>query len=70
MAARSAPRLCAGAERVLCAAGPALGDALPHLVPVLRSCLQPDRDPQMRLKLFSLLSRTLLRAKETVDSQG
>ncbi|XP_066198253.1 dynein axonemal assembly factor 5 [Saccopteryx leptura] len=51
-------------------AGPALGEALPHLVPILRSCLQPDRDPQMRLKLFSVLSRVLLRAQDTVDSQG
>nr|KAF6269279.1 dynein axonemal assembly factor 5 [Pipistrellus kuhlii] len=51
-------------------AGPALGEALPHLVPVLRSCLQPDRDPQMRLRLLSVLSRALLNAKETVDSQG
>ncbi|XP_059534686.1 LOW QUALITY PROTEIN: dynein axonemal assembly factor 5-like [Myotis daubentonii] len=51
-------------------AGPALGEALPQLVPVLRSCLQPDRDPQMRLRLLSVLSRALLSAKETVDSQG
>ncbi|XP_019492960.1 PREDICTED: dynein assembly factor 5, axonemal [Hipposideros armiger] len=51
-------------------AGPALGAALPYLVPILRSCLQPARDPQMRLKLFSVLSRVLLRAKETLDSHG
>ncbi|XP_023102401.1 dynein axonemal assembly factor 5 isoform X1 [Felis catus] len=51
-------------------AGPALGEVLPHLVPVLRSCLQPARDPQMRLRLFSSLSRVLLSAKQTVDSQG
>ncbi|XP_036095862.1 dynein assembly factor 5, axonemal [Molossus molossus] len=51
-------------------AGPALGEALPLLVPVLRSCLQPDRDPQLRLKVFSALSRVLLTARETVDSQG
>ncbi|XP_053749812.1 dynein axonemal assembly factor 5 isoform X2 [Panthera pardus] len=51
-------------------AGPALGEVLPHLVPVLRSCLQPSRDPQMRLRLFSSLSRVLLSAKQTVDSQG
>ncbi|XP_043415420.1 dynein axonemal assembly factor 5 isoform X1 [Prionailurus bengalensis] len=51
-------------------AGPALGEVLPHLVPVLRSCLQPTRDPQMRLRLFSSLSRVLLSAKQTVDSQG
>uniref|UniRef100_A0A452TIB1 Dynein axonemal assembly factor 5 n=2 Tax=Ursus maritimus TaxID=29073 RepID=A0A452TIB1_URSMA len=51
-------------------AGPALGEVLPHLVPILRSCLQPSRDPQMRLRLFSSLSRVLLSAKQTVDSQG
>ncbi|XP_030888045.1 dynein assembly factor 5, axonemal, partial [Leptonychotes weddellii] len=51
-------------------AGPALGEVLPHLVPILRSCLQPARDPQMRLRLFSSLSRVLLSAKQTVDSQG
>ncbi|XP_053069581.1 dynein axonemal assembly factor 5 isoform X2 [Acinonyx jubatus] len=51
-------------------AGPALGEVLPHLVPVLRSCLQPARDPQMRLRLFPSLSRVLLSAKQTVDSQG
>lgn len=50
--------------------GPALGEALPHLIPILRGCLQPARDPQMRLKLLSILSQVLLRAKETLDSQG
>lgn len=51
-------------------AGPALGEVLPHLMAVLRSCLQPARDPQMRLRLFSSLSRLLLSAQQTVDSQG
>lgn len=51
-------------------AGPALGEALPRLVPLLRSCLQPARDPQMRLKLLSALSRLLLGARGTVDSRG
>ncbi|XP_072814359.1 dynein axonemal assembly factor 5, partial [Vicugna pacos] len=50
--------------------GPALGEALPQLVPVLQSCLQPTRDPSMRLRLFSTLTGVLLRARETVDSQG
>lgn len=54
----------------LCVAGPALGEALPRLVPLLRSCLQPARDPQMRLKLLSALSRLLLGARGTVDSRG
>ncbi|XP_076996494.1 dynein axonemal assembly factor 5 [Tamandua tetradactyla] len=55
---------------VVAHAGPALGDALQHVVPALRSCLQPSRDPQMRLKLLSLLADVLLRAKDTVDSRG
>lgn len=53
-----------------CLLGPALGEALPQLVPILRSCLQPARDPAMRLKLFSTLTGVLLGAPETVDSQG
>lgn len=57
-------------HRPLCVAGPALGEALPRLVPLLRSCLQPARDPQMRLKLLSALSRLLLGARGTVDSRG
>ncbi|XP_003795509.1 dynein assembly factor 5, axonemal [Otolemur garnettii] len=55
---------------VMFQAGPALGEALQHVIPTLRACLQPARDPQMRLKLFSILSKLLLRAKDTVDSQG
>lgn len=55
---------------VLTHSGPALGEALPQLVPILRSCLQPARDPAMRLKLFSTLTGVLLGAPETVDSQG
>ncbi|XP_037362644.1 dynein axonemal assembly factor 5 [Talpa occidentalis] len=55
---------------VVTQSGPALGEALPHFIPILRGCLQPTRDPQMRLKLLSILSQVLLQAKETVDSQG
>nr|XP_058894508.1 dynein axonemal assembly factor 5 isoform X2 [Kogia breviceps] len=55
---------------VLTHSGAALGEALPQLVPILRSCLQPARDPPMRLKLFSTLTGLLLGARETVDSQG
>uniref|UniRef100_A0A8C5Y4E6 Dynein axonemal assembly factor 5 n=1 Tax=Microcebus murinus TaxID=30608 RepID=A0A8C5Y4E6_MICMU len=50
--------------------GPVLGESLQHVVPTLRACLQPARDPQMRLTLFSVLSKVLLQAKDTVDSQG
>lgn len=50
--------------------GPAVGEALQHVIPTLRACLQPSTDPHMRLKLFSILSMMLLRPKDTVDSQG
>ncbi|XP_028701257.1 dynein axonemal assembly factor 5 [Macaca mulatta] len=55
---------------IITQSGPALGEALPHVMPTLRACLQPSRDPQMRLKLFSTLSTVLLRATDTIDSQG
>ncbi|XP_012614546.2 dynein axonemal assembly factor 5 [Microcebus murinus] len=55
---------------VISQSGPVLGESLQHVVPTLRACLQPARDPQMRLTLFSVLSKVLLQAKDTVDSQG
>ncbi|XP_025234221.1 dynein assembly factor 5, axonemal isoform X2 [Theropithecus gelada] len=55
---------------IITQSGPALGEALPHVMPTLRACLQPSRDPQVRLKLFSTLSTVLLRATDTIDSQG
>jgi dynein assembly factor 5 len=54
----------------LCLPGPAVGEALPHVVPTLRACLQPSADPHLRLKLLSVLSTVLLRPQDTVDSQG
>ncbi|XP_032742731.1 dynein assembly factor 5, axonemal [Rattus rattus] len=55
---------------LLTQAGPAVGEALQHVIPTLRTCLQPTTDPHMRLKLFSILSSLLLRPKDTIDSQG
>ncbi|XP_054992470.1 dynein axonemal assembly factor 5 [Sorex araneus] len=49
--------------------GPALGGVLPKLLAILRDCLQPARDPQLRLKLLALLGQVLLHPK-TLDSQG
>uniref|UniRef100_A0A8I3WJY9 Dynein axonemal assembly factor 5 n=1 Tax=Callithrix jacchus TaxID=9483 RepID=A0A8I3WJY9_CALJA len=55
---------------IIAQSGPALGEALPHVMHTLRACLQPSRDPQMRLKLFSILSTMLPRAADTIDSHG
>ncbi|XP_062387628.1 dynein axonemal assembly factor 5-like [Sardina pilchardus] len=51
-------------------AGPVIGEFLPLLLPLLQSCLQPSRDPEMRLHLFTMLSKMLLNATHTLDSQG
>ncbi|KAI1233745.1 hypothetical protein IHE44_0004188 [Lamprotornis superbus] len=50
--------------------GPVIGEALDDFILVLKTCLQPNRDPQMRLKLFTVLSQLLQKASETINSQG
>ncbi|XP_061850373.1 dynein axonemal assembly factor 5 [Colius striatus] len=50
--------------------GPAIGEALNNFILILKTCLQPNKDPQMRLKLFTVLSRLFQKASETVNSQG
>ncbi|XP_061079679.1 dynein axonemal assembly factor 5 [Conger conger] len=50
--------------------GPVIGEFLPLLMPLLQDCVQPSRDPEMRLHLFTLLSKLLLDAPNTLDSQG
>ncbi|NXJ74834.1 DAAF5 factor, partial [Trogon melanurus] len=50
--------------------GPVVGEALNNFILILKTCLQPNKDPQMRLKLFTVLSQLLQKASETVNSQG
>ncbi|XP_064008790.1 dynein axonemal assembly factor 5 isoform X2 [Pogoniulus pusillus] len=50
--------------------GPVIGEALNAFILVLKTCLQPNKDPQMRLKLFTVLCQLLQKASETVNSQG
>ncbi|NXY48339.1 DAAF5 factor, partial [Ceuthmochares aereus] len=50
--------------------GPVIGEALDNFILILKTCLQPNKDPQMRLKLFTVLSQLLQQASETVNSQG
>ncbi|XP_010718156.2 dynein assembly factor 5, axonemal, partial [Meleagris gallopavo] len=50
--------------------GPVIGEALHDFILVLKTCLQPNKDPQMRLKLFTVLSELLQKANETINSQG
>ncbi|KAG9476916.1 hypothetical protein GDO78_002361 [Eleutherodactylus coqui] len=57
-------------EVLVLESGPVIGDHLSLLMPVLKTCLQQDKEPQMRLKLFTMLSKLLLKAGETVNSKG
>ncbi|NXY75868.1 DAAF5 factor, partial [Glareola pratincola] len=50
--------------------GPVIGEALNNFILILKTCLQPNKDPQMRLKLFTVLSQLLQKGSETVNSQG
>ncbi|XP_072415938.1 dynein axonemal assembly factor 5-like [Chiloscyllium punctatum] len=57
-------------ETIITQSGPVLGESLHEVFPVLKTCLQPSRDPEMRLKIFTMLSKLLLNANETLNSQG
>ena len=48
--------------------GPVVGDLLDDVVPILVTNLDTDKDPELRLKFFSLLSRLVMSAGSTLDS--
>uniref|UniRef100_A0A3B4U6T4 Dynein axonemal assembly factor 5 n=1 Tax=Seriola dumerili TaxID=41447 RepID=A0A3B4U6T4_SERDU len=50
--------------------GPVIGEFVSQLMLLLRSCLQPDKDPEMRMSTFTMLAKLLLDAANTLDSQG
>lgn len=50
--------------------GPVIGAFLDQLMPLLHNCLQPHRDTEMRMSVFTMLAKLLLDAKNTLDSQG
>ncbi|XP_072549719.1 dynein axonemal assembly factor 5-like [Salminus brasiliensis] len=49
--------------------GPVLGEFLPQFLPLLQSCLEPSRDPELRLHVFTVLSKLLLNSSNTLNSQ-
>ncbi|CAI9611928.1 unnamed protein product [Staurois parvus] len=57
-------------EVLVSESGPVIGEHLDQLMPVLKTCLQTSKDPQMRLKVFTMLSKRLLKPSETVNSKG
>ncbi|XP_066498127.1 dynein axonemal assembly factor 5-like [Hoplias malabaricus] len=50
--------------------GPVLGEFLPDFLSLLRSCLEPNRDAELRLHIFTVLSKLLLNSSNTLNSQG
>ncbi|KAK2833462.1 hypothetical protein Q5P01_017351 [Channa striata] len=50
--------------------GPVIGEFISQLMPLLRNCLQPDKDPEMRMSIFTMLAKLLLDADKTLDSNG
>ncbi|XP_071107149.1 dynein axonemal assembly factor 5-like [Haliotis cracherodii] len=56
-------------DTLLMEAGPVVGEHLDSIMPMLVANLSPDKDPEMRLKFFSLLSRLMVNAAATVDSK-
>ncbi|KAF3846359.1 hypothetical protein F7725_003437 [Dissostichus mawsoni] len=50
--------------------GPVIGEFVSQLMPLLCCCLQPDRDIEMRMTIFTMLAKLLLDATNTLDSQG
>ncbi|KAK1799180.1 hypothetical protein P4O66_007427 [Electrophorus voltai] len=50
--------------------GPVVGEFLPELLPLLRKCLEPGRDPEVHLAIFTMLSKLLLNSRGTLDSHG
>ncbi|CAL8304585.1 unnamed protein product [Merluccius merluccius] len=50
--------------------GPVIGEFVGQLMALLRVCLQPNTDPEMRLSIFTMLAKLLLDAANSLDSQG
>ncbi|XP_056608778.1 dynein axonemal assembly factor 5 [Triplophysa dalaica] len=57
-------------EIIAVQSGPVVGEFLSAFLPLLKSCVEPSRDPELRLHIFTMLSKLMLDAGNTVDSQG
>ncbi|XP_058270319.1 dynein axonemal assembly factor 5-like [Hemibagrus wyckioides] len=57
-------------EIIALQSGPVVGEFLPELIPLLQKCLLPSQEPEMRLHIFTMLSKLLLNSRNTLDSQG
>ena len=47
-----------------------VGELLDDVIPILSENFNPEKDPEVRLKFFSLLSNLMMNCKDTLDSQN
>lgn len=48
--------------------GPVVGELLDKIIPMLTSNMNPEKDAEVRLKLFNLVSRLVQNAAQTLNS--
>lgn len=56
-------------DALMMESGPVVGEMLDDVIPVLSVNLNPEKDAELRLKFFNLLSRLMMNAPNTLDSQ-
>ncbi|XP_064635749.1 dynein axonemal assembly factor 5-like [Lineus longissimus] len=57
-------------DALLIDSGPVVGELLDIIVPMFTANLKTEKDAEVRLKFFSLLSRLIMNAPQSVDSQN
>uniref|UniRef100_H3DKT4 Dynein axonemal assembly factor 5 n=1 Tax=Tetraodon nigroviridis TaxID=99883 RepID=H3DKT4_TETNG len=57
-------------QTIVFQSGPVIGEFLGQLVPLLCCSLQTDKDPELRMSIFTMLAKLLLDAENSLDSQG
>lgn len=50
--------------------GPVIGEFLSQLMPLLHCSLHTDKDPELRMSIFTMLAKLLLDSENSLDSQG
>ncbi|XP_063717180.1 dynein axonemal assembly factor 5-like [Symsagittifera roscoffensis] len=57
-------------EGLVLSAGASVGVALPEVMHMFKLYLEPDKEPELRLKFLTVLCKLVLTAGETLNSQG
>ncbi|XP_062840841.1 dynein axonemal assembly factor 5-like [Trichomycterus rosablanca] len=57
-------------EVIALQSGPVLGEFVPEFLSLLQKFLKSSQDPEMRLHIFTMLSKLLLKSRNTLNSTG